>query len=646
MKNINLQTIVLFFILTIIPVFSVFAQGTNESMLNNKHKITFKNNHTIENGFLKLTTTVTFPKNYFATKAIVTIEPNVTTSERNFMTKPKGVFKGEAMGGKPEKTIKYNEKTTVSFKTYSQLKEGETIKSIDLNIDLDIKGVHENFTLEERNIQPTNNDDDTEDNIENTTQDTVDIVKNKYIDKPLSLNTVMLKSDSLKTYLKTEMYKNSGDNQLEKIDTNIIIFSELDKIELKKSESKFLEFENNKEKILNDTLKYLNTVVEVKQIIIKEIRNTLEKEISKPITEQSSILIDYLHKLLLEIEHEIFYLKEEISHTQIKILKQKEIIKQSKVNLLISFISFFALLTITIILFILFKKKKQHNKELKERNVIISSQNEEIKIQNESINEKNKKLERQKHEILSSINYASRIQTALLPTKEQLNSILKDYFVFYSPRDIVSGDYYWSYQKQNTQIIIAADCTGHGVPGAFMSALGISFLNEIIVNKEKISSADILNKLRNKIKYALKQTGKFNDTQDGMDMSVCVIDKSKKQVNFAGANNSIYLIRNKELTQYKADKQPIGIYLIEKDFSDVFINYQNNDIIYMFSDGFPDQFGGKKFSKFKTKRFKKLLLEIADNKMNKQKELLSNVFWKWKGKNEQTDDVLVFGIKL
>ena len=234
-----------------------------------------------------------------------------------------------------------------------------------------------------------------------------------------------------------------------------------------------------------------------------------------------------------------------------------------------------------------------------------------------------------------------------MPSSEYLKEILPNYFILNKPKDIVSGDFYWIEQKDNKLIIVIADSTGHGVPGAFMSMLGVSMLNEIVNKDETIVAGVILTELREKVKSSLKQTGGNNDQKDGFDMAISIIDLENKKLEFAGAYNPLFLIRNNELIEIKADKMPIGIHIKEKDyFTTHKINLNENDSVYMFSDGFADQFGGENNKKFKIKSFKSLLLNIQNKSLQEQHSHLINTFEKWKGDSEQVDDVLVFGVKI
>ncbi len=301
--------------------------------------------------------------------------------------------------------------------------------------------------------------------------------------------------------------------------------------------------------------------------------------------------------------------------------------------------------------------EKQKNK--------IEFQNKEIKEQNEEIQNQNDEIKYQNNEITKSIKYAGRIQEAILPSQEELRKKL-DYFILYKPKDIVSGDYYWFSEKHNKLIIVTADSTGHGVPGAFMSILGISSLNEIInETKECLNSDEILNRLRKRIINSLKHENEDLVSEAGMDLAIIIFDKERKEIQFSGAKNPLFLIRNVyseklkamrtsdttvkdqyELYHIKPDKMPIGKYPVMKPFSKETIKLLENDTLYLFSDGFIDQYGGKAGKKLMSKRFKELLLKIQDKNMDEQKYTLNKALNKWKNNNDQTDDIIVFGIRV
>ena len=251
------------------------------------------------------------------------------------------------------------------------------------------------------------------------------------------------------------------------------------------------------------------------------------------------------------------------------------------------------------------------------------------------------------NDITDSINYAKRIQQAMLPPSREIEKVLPDHFIFFKPRDIVSGDFYWFFQKENRTFIAAIDCTGHGVPGAFMSIIGNSLLNEIMNETDLIDPASIMNMLREKLIVALRQQGSEAESKDGMDMVLCCIDKSKNVVTFAGANNPLYHFSGETFTEYKGDKFPIGVYAGDvRSFTNKEIAYQKGDVVYLISDGYPDQFGGPAGKKFMYTRFKQFLAEIKHSQMNSQLSTISSRFDDWKGMNEQVDDVLVIGIRL
>jgi len=254
--------------------------------------------------------------------------------------------------------------------------------------------------------------------------------------------------------------------------------------------------------------------------------------------------------------------------------------------------------------------------------------------------------EKHRRELTASLRYAYNIQAALLPSEEFMNHVLPQHFVIFKPRDILSGDFYWLSQKKNKTLVAAADCTGHGVPGALMSILGMAFLNEIASNNSFNRANDILNILREKIMKALHQTGDNEEPKDGMDLAFCIIDRDNEIIEYAGANNPLYIIRNNDLLEFKADRMPIGINAIEeKSFTNHKIKYFPGDILYLFSDGFVDQFGGPREKKFKYGPFKNLLLEMHSLSMDEQKDKILETFKNWKGDFEQIDDVLIIGLK-
>jgi len=256
-------------------------------------------------------------------------------------------------------------------------------------------------------------------------------------------------------------------------------------------------------------------------------------------------------------------------------------------------------------------------------------------------------IEETNREITASINYASRIQQAILPDISEIPGLEGKLTLLYLPKDIVSGDFYWFSETAGKLVIVAADCTGHGVPGALMSMLGMSFLEEIVNSRGITESGKILNELRNEIQRALRQSGKRDETKDGMDIALCVVDYVNYTMEYSGAYNSLYLIRNGELSEFRGDRMPIGILISRiSGFSTEKIPWNTGDTIYMCSDGYADQFGGPGNKKFKNSRLKELLLEIHNLPSDEQKKQLEKAFFEWKGENQQIDDVLVMGFRI
>ena len=295
----------------------------------------------------------------------------------------------------------------------------------------------------------------------------------------------------------------------------------------------------------------------------------------------------------------------------------------------------------------LYTKKLEADKRRLEK--IVEERTAEIVKQKNEIEEKNKVIEQKNKDITDSIYYAKRIQEAILPPKQYIEGANVDIFIYFRPKDIVSGDFYFikNIKRSNILVVAAADCTGHGVPGAFMSMLGSSLLNEIVTKPEVNHTDIVLNELREGIIHSLNPEGKHTETKDGMDIAFIAYDYLNKKLEFSGANNPMYLIRNNELIEYKADKMPVGLYE-RKDapFSRVEIDVLNEDIIYLFSDGFADQFGGENGKKYMYKRFKEFLLSIHKLPMEEQEKLIDEEAKRWRGDQyEQIDDQLIIGVR-
>ncbi len=292
-------------------------------------------------------------------------------------------------------------------------------------------------------------------------------------------------------------------------------------------------------------------------------------------------------------------------------------------------------------------KIRTANKKILKQNEIIEEKNGALQNANNQIAEKNQN-------ITDSINYAKRIQQSFLTSEKVINDILKEHFILFKPRDIVSGDFYLAFDLPDRTIIVCADCTGHGIPGAFMSLIGVSILNEISRSQTVLQTSKILDELRNKIIEALNPDKSETGGKDGMDISLISIFKESKndevKINFSGANNSMYLATQingaVELTEFKGDKQPVGYQTIMSPFTQKEIIARKGDIIYLFTDGYADQFGGSKGKKFMSKQLKHQITFIYHLPMDQQKTYLDDMFKNWHGNLEQVDDVTVIGVKL
>lgn len=304
------------------------------------------------------------------------------------------------------------------------------------------------------------------------------------------------------------------------------------------------------------------------------------------------------------------------------------------------------------------KRSRKLTAALDERRVLLEKQSAELKDKNEKIIRANEELKElyevtnsQKEEIISSINYAQRIQQAILPPEAYITELIHENFILYKPVEIVSGDFYWIKQINQYIILVSADCTGHGVPGAFMSMLGISYLNEIVQRKSITQANQVLNELRKEIKHSLRQTGKKEESRDGIDMALCVIDTNKSIMQYSGAYNPLYIISNIEgkpvLREFKADMMPVGVHFSgDKSFTNHEIQLEIGDTLYLSTDGLIDQIGGSNNTRFGNKNFKKLLLEIYSQPLFEQKEILEQTLNDWMGEHPQRDDILVIGARV
>jgi len=277
----------------------------------------------------------------------------------------------------------------------------------------------------------------------------------------------------------------------------------------------------------------------------------------------------------------------------------------------------------------------------------------EIKIQHFEIEQQHKQIIAQNVEITDSILYSQRIQRSIMPPLSDFKSIFENSFIFYQPKNIVSGDFYWVAEKRNEKIIVVGDCTGHGVPGAFMSMLGIVLLNEI-VNKHqdlgynfRLNSSQVLDSLRIKLKKTLHQKGISGEANDGMDIAICIFNLKEQKIQFSGANQSLHIVRNNQMLKINGDRMPIGVYTEnDQNFTKTDVKVYENDVFYLATDGYSDQFGGSGDKKFLTKNFKEMLISIHELPFDEQKQILSDIYEGWRGEQEQTDDILVLGFKV
>ena len=287
------------------------------------------------------------------------------------------------------------------------------------------------------------------------------------------------------------------------------------------------------------------------------------------------------------------------------------------------------------------------NEEISAQREEISAQRDELETQRDLVVLQKDHIQAQKEKITDSIDYARHIQQALLPSSEFAADNLGEHFILFKPKDVVSGDFYWATRVNEYLIVTVADCTGHGVPGAFMSMLGISFLNEIVGKKEVVKASEILDQLRKSVIDALQQKWQTGEQKDGMDMALVVINTQTAQLQYAGAHNSLYIVaKGKELQEIKPDNQTVAINIEMKSFTNHEVGLNKGDCIYLATDGYHDQFGGPNNKKFKGKQLKELLLSIVEKPMNEQREVLDSTFEQWRGNGEQIDDVTIIGLRV
>lgn len=326
--------------------------------------------------------------------------------------------------------------------------------------------------------------------------------------------------------------------------------------------------------------------------------------------------------------------KYETEKTQLELDKKELEAKNNTIKIYAALGGIVLLLGLVFFVFRGLQQKSKDNKVLEEKNIIIS--------------EKSKIVEEQHRDITDSIKYAERIQSAILPPDKLWQQILPNSFVYYRPKDILSGDFYWIEETETHVYIAAADCTGHGVPGALVSIINYNLLNKAVLEKHLSNPADILNQVNEWLTQALHQSYNEASMRDGMDVSICSINKKTKLMQFAGAFNSGYLIKDGAIIEMPADKKPVGAFIEDSITAFTVKEYHltGNETLYLFSDGYADQFGGPKGKKFKYKNLQNLLLSLHHLPFDEQKEKTQETFLNWKGSYEQTDDVLLIGFKV
>ena len=371
---------------------------------------------------------------------------------------------------------------------------------------------------------------------------------------------------------------------------------------------------------------------------------TIEEKVQM-LDEQNSILQDQADKID-EQSKEIFLRKHTLRQQKKRIAEQEgeisEILKTLGMQRAVIIMSIIVLFLIVGIAYVLYRNALQRKEsiiKLSEQHAIVSSQKDQI--------------EKILFELTDSIRYALRIQNAVLPNEQTIKGTIPgDFFVMYKPKDIVSGDFFFVDRRGDWTLIAVADCTGHGVPGAFVSMLCISLLNEIVKQQELTKANIILNELRKKVIDSLQQKGIHGEQMDGMDISLLLINNKTYQCHWSGANNPLYIVSSKsnKLEELKPDKRPIAIYPDMKEFTNHELVANKGDVFYLFTDGYPDQFGGAKGKKFMSRNFKNLLVEHAHKPMNEQEKILDATIENWKYANgadfEQIDDITVLGIRI
>ncbi len=402
---------------------------------------------------------------------------------------------------------------------------------------------------------------------------------------------------------------------------------------------------DNREKTLFEKQKVLES--QFKRINTQQGEITFQK---KTITQQQKevrIQQDTLANQKVKISQQVARINQQlgkINDQESRIKLQLATLEKQKLILYFVILALFLVSILGYYVYRGYKIKKEANIRLEDKNRTISRQKDEIEKQRDIAAAQRDQIAYQKKHITDSIMYAKRIQTALIPSLELFSDKL-EHFVQYKPLAIVSGDFYWVSAAGNSQIIIAADCTGHGVPGAFMSMLGVTLLNEIVIGKHISMPDRILESLREGVIKSLNQAADEESIKDGMDIAVCLVDFDNDTLWYAGANSPLYLVREGQLIHYRADKMPVAIHYKMGPFTLHEVKLKKGDAFYIFSDGYADQFGGPKEKKYMTTKLKETLVALEGLSMIQQGEKLNEIFEKWKGDNPQVDDVTLIGVR-
>lgn len=398
-----------------------------------------------------------------------------------------------------------------------------------------------------------------------------------------------------------------------------------------------LEKEREKVAVKEETIKNQKAKINYQNMTLKEKMEMLDQQ--GTILEEQAQKLDAQQATIDEREKTLFDQKVRIEEQKGQINAQLEALGMQRVIMIMGCVVLVLILGIAYVLYRNATHRKKSIQELSVQHAIVSSQKDQI--------------EKILFELTDSIRYALRIQNAVLPNEQTIRGTIPgDFFVMYKPKDIVSGDFFFVDRRGDWTLVAVADCTGHGVPGAFVSMLCISLLNEI-VKQQEITRADIiLNELRDKVIDSLQQKGIQGEQMDGMDISLLLINNKTYKCHWSGANNPLYIVtsKSKKLEEIKPDKRPISIYPDMKAFTNHEMLANKGDIFYLFTDGYSDQFGGERGKKFMSRNFKNLLAENSHKPMNEQGKILDNVIENWKFADgadfEQIDDITVLGIQI